>query len=107
MWRGQLSTRRALVLVEQLATVPGSRFRALTLGGLDHLNWSRDSGILSDIHDALVDNSVITAKVAGGKPSMPEKYPRPIRKEDREPEPEVFTIDTFPIHMIQAMTSRK
>lgn len=107
VWRGQLSPRRVLVLAGQLGTVPGSRFRALTLGGADFVGWTRDSEILADVHDAIVDNSLVTSKVAGGKPGAPTPYPRPLRKEDRPQTVDVPSIDDFPIHMVVAMTSQK
>lgn len=107
MWRGQLSSRRALTLAGQLGTEPGSRFRALSLGGLEFVGWTRDSEILADLHNAIVDNSLITAKAAGGKPRTPDPYPRPVHKQDRTPTVDVPTIDDFPIHMVMAMTSPK
>jgi len=107
VWRGLLSARRALVIAGQLGTIPGSRFRACILGGPEFIGWSREAQVLADLFDALVDNSVVTAKVAGGKPSSPTPYPRPVPAEDKAAVVDVPTIDDFPIHMVMALTARK
>ena len=107
VWRGLLSPRRALVLAEQLGFIPGSRFRALTLGSLDFVGWDRATTVLADIHDALVDNSVVTIKSAGGKSQRPDPYPRPAAYKAADVEVEVMDIDDFPIHLVVAMTRKK
>ena len=104
VWRGQLSPRRVLVLAGQLGTIPGSRFRAATLGGSDWLGWSPEARLLADLVDAVVDNSVVTVKSAGGKTKRPEPYPRPIAAADKPIDVAAMTIDDFPIHMVMAMT---
>lgn len=107
VWRGLLSPGDALALAGQLGTIPGSRFRALCLGGLEFVGWTREADILADLHDALVTNSVVTIKSAGGKTQQPDPYPRPVRKDDPAETIEVPTIDEFPIHLVMAMTSQK
>lgn len=107
VWRGRLDPARVIVLAGQLGTVPGSRFRAQCLGGPEFVGWTRESDILADIYDALVDNSVVTAKAAGGKPQTPDSYPRPVPKKDQAEVVDVPDIDNFPIHMVMAMTSQK
>lgn len=107
VWRGLLSPRRVLVLAGQLGTVPGSRFRAASLGGPEFNGWTREADVLADIHDSIVDNSVVTVKSAGGKAQRPDTYPRPVVKEDQTETVDVPTIDDFPIHMVIAMTQKK
>lgn len=102
---GTLSAGEALVLAGQLGTVPDSRFRAMSLGGLEFAGWSREADVLADIHDALVDNSIITVKSAGGKAGSANPYPRPKRDKPEVDVVEVFDIDDFPIHAVMAMTA--
>lgn len=103
VWRGLLSPRDALVLAAQLAFVPSSRYRALALGGVQFIGWDPNTSVLSDIHDAVVDNSVVTIKSAGGKSQRPEAYPRPQPKAVAPPTV-VPSIENFPIHMVMALT---
>lgn len=107
MWRGLVSSRRVLALAGQLGTNPASRFRAATLGGPEFVGWTREADVLADIYDALVENSVITIKTAGGKTDSPDPYPRPVLEKDKPETIDVASIDDFPIHMIIAMTSQK
>jgi hypothetical protein len=107
VWRGLLSPRRALVLVGQLGSIPGSRFRGASLGGPEFVGWSRDVGMLADIFDALVDNSVVTVKAAGGKTGRPDTYPRPVAAKDKAQSVDVPSIDDFPIHMVAGLTKKK
>lgn len=107
VWRGQLSPGRVLALAGQLGTVTGSRFRAMTLGGMQFAGWTREADVLADLHDAIVDNSVLTVNSAGGKAKSPDPYPRPSSQKDEGITVDVPTIDDFPIHLIMAMTSQK
>lgn len=106
VWRGETPPRRALALAEQLATIPNSRLRALSLGDVANVGWGRAEWILADLYDALTDNSVVTVKAAGGKASRPSPYPRPDVPDVRAAEEvRVPTIEDFPIQMVVAMTA--
>lgn len=107
VFRGALAPRDVLVLAGQLGTVPESRVRAATLGGPGFAGWSRVADILADIHDSIVDNSVVTIKSAGGKANAAEPYPRPSLAADEPEVVDVPTIDDFPIHLVVAMTRKK
>lgn len=107
IWRGTLSVSYALLLLEGLAYVPESRYRAAALGTTDFIGWDRVSSLLADILDALQANTVVTAKTGGGKPKTPDPYKRPEpvkRGRDVIPSDQELTIDNFPIMaMIGAM----
>lgn len=79
----------------------------MSLGGMQFVGWTREADVLADLFDALVDNSLITAKVAGGKPGSVDPYPRPAVPKDDAITVDVPTIDSFPIHMIMALTAQK
>jgi len=71
------------------------------------MGWGRDVSLLADLHDAVVDNSVVTIKAAGGKSRRPQHYPRPEMKAEKEDTIAVPTIDDFPIHLVVALTQKK
>jgi hypothetical protein len=98
VWRGKLSPATALVLVEQLKTIPMSRFRAQVMGGFEHLGWTPDTYLAAALYDAMNTNSVITAKSAGGKARDPEPYPRP---DQAAKSIQVDDIDDFPVDAMQ------
>lgn len=104
MFRGSLEPRDALVLAGQLGSEPQSRYRAAVLGDPAFLGFGRTEAILSDLFDALVDNSVVTVKAAGGKARQPEPYPRPVDAASREHVIEAPSIDDFPIHLVVGLT---
>jgi hypothetical protein len=107
LWRGLLPPREALVLVEQLAFEPRSRYRAAALGSTDFLGWDRTTALTADLFDALQANTVVTARVGGGKAKQPSTYPRPTVA-PAEPVVRQITsedIDDFPIDQVLATTS--
>jgi hypothetical protein len=84
VFRGKLSPRKALVLINALpdtsATVAhmhnGDRWR-------DFYGWGQDRLISAGTYDAVNSNSVITAKVAGVKRALKiPPYPKPWDKKD-------------------------
>jgi hypothetical protein len=77
LWRGLIAPREVLVLVEQLASEPRSRYRAAALGSTDFIGWDRLTALTADLFDALQANTVVTARVGGGKAKPPPTYPRP------------------------------
>lgn len=99
VWRGAMSPRRALVLAEQLAYEPHSRYRAFALGGPEYIGWDRLAPQLAELIDATNLGTVVAIKAAGGKSEAPPPYPRPappkIAKDDVEEQP--LTIDNFDI----------
>jgi hypothetical protein len=100
-WRGTLTARRVIDLAERLIDIPRSRFRAAVMHDERILGWGTEAEILADLYDALVDNSVITWKSAGGKASAGQRYPRP------KPQlvEQAKTIADFPIREMVQMTS--
>lgn len=107
VWRGTLKASRALELIDGLAHVPQSRYRAEALGDESFHGWDRATELLASIFDALQTNTVVTAKAAGGKPKSPDDYPRPVvlTQSDIEMPPlEELTIDNFPIFAVMAVT---
>lgn len=113
VWRGTLTKRRALQLLEGLAQEPRSRYRAAALGE-DYAfhEWDRTTQVLADVYDAVQNLTYVTAKVQGAKPKQPETYPRPKLPELRPdelvmPPVEELTIDNFPIHAVMALTAMK
>jgi hypothetical protein len=77
LWRGLVTPREVLVLVEQLALEPRSRYRAAALGSNEFIGWDRLTALTADLFDALQANTVVTARVGGGKAKQPPHYPRP------------------------------
>lgn len=87
LWRGTLSVRRALILVEHLRDIVDSRYRALKLGDALFLGWGTDQAIAADTHDSIL---VIAAGLAGQKLTRDDLWPRPQR-----PEGEVEEVGTI------------
>jgi hypothetical protein len=106
VWRGALTPRRALVLVEQLSNVPRSRYRAAVLDDSAWHNYGPLEGHLADLIDHVAALTFVTVKAAGGKPKKPTPYPRPPKPTDPAATVTVPDIDDFPIHAVQAMTSK-
>lgn len=87
VWRGALHPRRALVLVEGLKHVPASRYRAMILGGPEHIGWGPGEYLLAQNVDATNTGTVVAARVAGGKQRNPKPFPRPVVKTLTEKKP--------------------
>jgi hypothetical protein len=77
VWRGGMSPRRALVLVEQLSNVPRSRYRAAALASPQWMNYGPLEALTATLIDHVAALSYITVKAAGGKPRKPEPTARP------------------------------
>jgi hypothetical protein len=104
VWKGKLTVTRAIDLLEMLAYVPDSRYRAAALGTSDFIGWDRVASQLAEIIDGLQTNTVVTAKAAGGKPKQPDPYKRPevVEKDSPMPPERELTIDNFPIMLMVA-----
>lgn len=95
LWRGTLSVRRALLLVEGLLDIPGSRFAADRKGSRDFLGWDEGRNIAAHTSDIL---NVILASLGGKQLSLGDLWPRP-----EAPEPEVGTIADFNVLSFKRM----
>jgi hypothetical protein len=104
VWRGALTPRRALVLVEQLIYTPGSRYRAAALEDPAFNGWGPTESILADLVDRVAALMYITAKANGGKPRKPEPYKRPQVNTAPAPAVTATDIDAFPLGRVVAMT---
>lgn len=81
LFRGRLSPRRALALVEQLPLT--SRFATAQRGGVQHYGWDRQTYLLADIFDAIASLMYVTVAVNSKDPkklNAPDRYPRPEEK---------------------------
>lgn len=102
-WRGDLSLRRVLVLVEQLTHTSGSRYRAAALKDDMFHGWGRAETLAADLIDRVAALSYITARANGGKPRKPEPYPRP-QVNTSAPAVTATDIDDFPLADVVALT---
>ena len=81
VFRGRLSPRRALALVEQLPL--DSRFATVQRGGVQHYGWNRQTYLLADLFDVLSSLLYVTVRANAKDPKKvgdPEPYPRPENK---------------------------
>lgn len=90
VFRGRLSPRRALTLVEQLPI--NSRFATAKRGGAQYYGWDRHAYMLADIFDAVTSLVYVTIAANSERPKsvqQPDAYPRPDDK-PREKEPDIL-----------------
>lgn len=83
VFRGDLSPRRALYLIEGLANYPESIYRAEVSGMEGVVGYDRNSVILADLVDTVNNLTYATMKAANGKPRKPKPYPRPVANKDK------------------------
>lgn len=79
VFRGRVSARRVLALVEHL---PADSATALALQGSEYLGWDRHAYLLADVFDAVNQLTYLTLRVNTAKPGAvrpPKPYPRPGR----------------------------
>jgi hypothetical protein len=69
--------------INRLPHEPYSMWRAMQLGGPEHIGWSVNTYKLADLMDAIQINTVISAHVGSKKaPELPEPVYRPEIKTD-------------------------
>jgi hypothetical protein len=86
LFRGELSPKRALALVEGL---PTDSAYAISLRGVEHIGWDRQAYILADLFDAVMTLIHITIRANTDKPKAvkePGEYPRPGQKKSKQPD---------------------
>lgn len=87
LFRGKLSPKRALALVEGLPT--DSAYAVSIRGGPEFDGWDRGTYVLADVFDALMTLTYVTIKANSDKPKAvkePGKYPRPGTKTPSKPD---------------------
>lgn len=77
--------RVAFAYLNRLPYEPWSLWRAMQLGGPEHMGWTPDTYRQAELIDAMNINTVITANVGSRKqPDMPEPAYRPSVKQPEE-----------------------
>lgn len=99
VYKGKAPIRVAFAYINRLAYDPWSTWRAMQLGGLEHLGWSPDTYRQADLIDAMNVNTVIAGNVGSKRPpKMPEPTYRP-----KVVEPEVKPVESLADFNIQAL----
>lgn len=86
LFRGELSPKRALALVEGL---PIDSAYAVAVRGVEHIGWDRQAYILADVFDAVMTLTHVTIRANSDKPKAvkePGTYPRPGQKKTKQPD---------------------
>lgn len=93
LWTGQLSTRRALILLRGLHDIDDSRYKAELRGGPQFIGWGEDRYIAAELHDWTI---LLAAAWIGKGASVDDFWKRPKRIEQPKPD-EVGTIAEFSV----------
>jgi len=106
VFNGRALLSECMLYIQRLPYEPKSLWRAMQLGGPEHLGWSAETYKLADLIDAVQINTVITANVGSKKaPEMPEPVYRPSVKEDHDEEIEIpkQSLEEFDISKLMPM----
>lgn len=78
VFKGRAPLSVCMSYIQRLPHEPYSMWRAMQLGGPEHIGWSVETYKLADLMDAVQINTVISAHVGSKKaPDMPEPVYRP------------------------------
>lgn len=99
---GKTPIRVAFAYINRLTVEPWSKWRAMQLGGLEHLGWTPDTYKQADLLDATLMQAAITGNIGSKKPAkMPDPTFRPKVKEQPKEE-KVESLADFNIHAMMA-----
>lgn len=99
VFKGKAPIRVALAYVTRLTFEPWSTWRAIQLGGLEHLGWTPDTYKTAELVDSVNVLTVVAGNIGSRKPpKMPDPSYRP-----KASEPEAKKVESLADFNVRAL----